>query len=154
MQRNTKIILSVIIGVFLLIMLAIGGVAWYVAQNAEGWLERGKEREAEGRTAGESMNSRGCVDRAVADYRKDRGPISVLSHRLWLKGCLQTAEADHSFCPEITADGAFGQVREILAAQTAFCESRGLGNDQNCQQLAEEAHAFCFNTASFKTSSI
>jgi hypothetical protein len=154
MQRNTKIILSVIIGVFLLIMLAIGGVVWYVAQNAEGWLERGKERETEGRTAGESMNSRGCVDRAVADYRKDRGPISSLSHRLWLKGCLQTAEADHSFCPEITADGAFDQVREILAAQTAFCESRGLGNDQNCQQLAEEAHAFCFNTASFKTSSI
>jgi hypothetical protein len=154
MQRNTKIILSVIIGVFLLIMLAIGSVVWYVARNAEGWLERGKEREAEGRTAGESMNSRGCVDRAVADYSKDRGPISSLSHRLWLKGCLQTAEADHSFCPEITADGAFDQVREILAAQAAFCESRGLGRDQNCQQLAEEAHEFCFNTASFKTSSI
>jgi hypothetical protein len=154
MQRNTKIILSVIIGVFLLIMLAIGGVVWYVAQNAGGWLERGKEREAEGRAAGESLDSRGCVDRAVADYRKDRGPISSLSHRLWLKGCLQTAEADHSFCPEITADGAFDQVREILAAQTAFCESRGLGRDQNCQQLAEEAHEFCFNTASFKTSSI
>lgn len=148
MQRNTKIILSVIVGVFLLIMLGIGGVVWYVAQNAEGWLERGKEREAEGRTAGESMNSRGCVDRAVADYRKDRGPISVLSHRLWLKGCLQTAEEDYSFCPKITAEGTFDQVREVLAAQTAFCETRGLGNDQNCQQLAEQAQEFCFNAGS------
>jgi hypothetical protein len=33
MQRNTKIILSVIVGVFLLIMLAIGGVVW-VGWNA------------------------------------------------------------------------------------------------------------------------
>ena len=147
MQRNTKIILSVIGGVFLLMMLAIGRVVWYVAQNAEGWVERGKEREVEGRTAGESMNSRGCVDRAVADYRKDRGPISVISHRLWLKGCLQTAEHDYSFCPKITSEGAFDQVRELLASQTAFCESRGLGYDQNCQQLAEQAHEFCFNAA-------
>lgn len=146
MQRNTKIILSVIVGVFLLIMLGIGGVVWYVAQNAEGWLERGKEREAEGRTAGESMNSRGCVDRAFADYGKERGPISVLSHRLWLKGCLETAEEDDSFCPRITSEGAFDQVRELLAAQSALCESRGLGRDQNCQQLVEEVHEFCFKT--------
>lgn len=148
MQRNTKIILSVIVGVFLLMMLAIGGVVWYVTQNAEGWLERGKEREAEGRTTGATMNSRGCVDRAFADYRKDRGPISVLSHRLWLKGCLKTAEEDYSFCPKITAEGTFDQVRELLAAQTAFCESRGLGRDQNCQQLVEEVNEFCFKTGS------
>ena len=37
--------------------------------------------------------------------------------------------------------------RELLASQTAFCESRGLGYDQNCQQLAEQAHEFCFNAA-------
>lgn len=148
MQRNTRIILSVIIGVFLLIMLATGGAVWYVAQNAEGWLEHGKEREAEGRAAGESMDSRGCVDRAVADYRKDRGPISALSRRLWLKGCLETAEEDYSFCPKITAEGTFDQVREVLAAQSAFCETRGLGSDQNCQQLVEEVHDFCFKTGS------
>lgn len=41
MQRSTKIILSVIVGVFLLMMLTIGGVVWYVARNADGWVERG-----------------------------------------------------------------------------------------------------------------
>lgn len=144
MQRNTKIILSVIIGVFLLIMLAIGGVAWYVARNAEGWMERGEQLRAEGRDAGQSLDSVGCVERAVADYRKDRGTFSALGRRFWLNGCLETAELNTAICPTINGEGTIDQVREIMGASSAFCEKHGLGADQSCQQLAEEVIDFCF----------
>lgn len=144
MQRNTKIILAVIVGVFLLMMLTLGGVVWYVARNAEGWVDRGEKLMAEGREAGESMDSVGCVDRAVADYRKDRGTFSALGRRFWLNGCLDTAERNIAICPTIEAEGTIDQVREIMGASTAFCEKHGLRADQNCQQLAEEVMDFCF----------
>jgi hypothetical protein len=144
MQRNTKIILSVIVGVFLLTMLTIGGVVWYVARNADGWLERGETLIAEGREAGQSLDSVGCVDRAIADYRKDRGTFSALGRRFWLNGCLETAERNTAICPTINGEGTIDQVREIMGASSAFCEKHGLGADQNCQQFAEEVMDFCF----------
>jgi hypothetical protein len=146
MQRSTKIILGFIGGAVLLGMMAVGIGAWYVARNAEGWVARGEAREAEGRTAGASLDSRGCVTQAAAGYRKERGPISAISHRLWLKGCLKTAAPDTSICPTIRSEGAFDQVREFLAAQKAFCNEHGLGSDQNCQHLADEVIEFCFPT--------
>jgi hypothetical protein len=146
MQRSTKIILGFIVGAVLLGMVALGIGAWYVARNAEGWMERGKERETEGRTAGASLDSRGCVEQAAAGYRKERGPISAVSHRLWLKGCLQTAEPDRSICPTIQSEGTFDQVRELMGAQKAFCNEHNLGSDQNCQHLADEVIEFCFPT--------
>jgi hypothetical protein len=144
MQRSTKIILGIVGGVFLLGILALGIGAWYVARNAESWVAKGEQREAEGRAAGASLDSGACVQQAAAAYRKERGPISALSQRLWLKGCLHTAEPDRSFCPTIRSEGTFDQVREVLAAQKAFCNEHGLGNDQNCQHLVDEVIEFCF----------
>ncbi len=146
MQRSTKIILGFIGGVVLLAVVAIGVGAWYVARNAEGWLEQGQQREEAGRTAGASLDSRGCVTEAVEGYRKKRGPISAVSQRIWLKGCLQTAEPDVSICPVIRSEGAIDQVRELLAAQQAFCREHGLAGDQNCQHLVDEVIEFCFPT--------
>ena len=144
MQRNTKIILSVIVAVFLLMMLAIGGVAWYVARNADGWLERGEALMMEGHEAGKSMDSAGCVDRAVADYRKERGMFTAMGRSFWLNGCLATAQRNMAICPKIEAEGAFDQVREVMRAQSAFCEKHGLGRDENCELLAEQVFDFCF----------
>lgn len=99
---------------------------------------------AEGREAGQSLDSVGCVDRAIADYRKDRGTISALGRRFWLNGCLETAERNTAICPTIEAEGAVGQVREIMGASSAFCGKHGLSADRNCQQFAEEVMDFCF----------
>lgn len=146
MQRNTRIILSVIVGVFLLIMLGIGGVVWYVTQNADGWLERGEALMTEGHEAGQSLDSAGCVDRAIADYRKERGTFTAMGRSFWLNGCLATAKRNMAICPKIEAKGAFDQVRDIMRAQSAFCEKHGLGRDENCDLLAEEVFNFCFNS--------
>lgn len=146
MQRNTKIILSVIVGVFLLTMLTIGGAVWYVARNADGWVERGETLMAEGHEAGQSLDSVGCVDRAVADYRKERGMFTAMGRSFWLNGCLATAQRNMAICPKIEAEGAFDQAREIMRAQSAFCEKHGLGRDENCELLAEQVFDFRFNS--------
>lgn len=151
MQRSTRIVL-IIVGVVALLGLAvIGAVLWFVARNAEGWVDRGRARMEQGREAGATLDSRGCVDHAVAEYRKDTGPISAIAQRVWLSGCLQTAKSERSICPTIESDSTLGAVGELLAARAAFCVRHGFPGDRNCEQLAEGIEAFCFDVETPET---
>lgn len=148
MKRNTKIILSIFTALALLVVVAAGLAVWFVARNADGWLEQGKGRMEAGQAAGAALDSAGCVDRALADYKRDAGPISAVSVRLWLDGCLQTAEVDAGICPEMKADNTLGRMGELIAWRQTFCARHGLATDQNCQQLAAGVEEFCFTSRS------
>lgn len=145
MQRSTKILLLVLGVIVVLGLTAIGVAALFIVRNADGWVDRGRERMVAGREAGATLDSRGCVDRTIAEYRKDRGPISAISQRIWLTGCLETAAPDDSICPQIDAESTLGAVGQLLAARNAFCVRHDLGGDQGCQQLAEGIESFCFD---------
>jgi hypothetical protein len=145
MQRNTKILLLVL---GLIVFLGVGAIlvaALFIVRNADGWVDRGRERMIAGREAGATLDSQGCVDRSIAEYRKSRGPISAISQRIWLTGCLETAEPNGAICPDIDAESTLGAVGQLLAARNAFCVRHGLGGDQGCQQLAEGIESFCFD---------
>jgi len=144
MKRNTKILIIVLSVIVLLGLVTIALIGWYVARNADGWIDRGRARVEEGRKAGASLDSVGCVDRAIGEYRGKVNPISAISQRIWLTGCLQTAEQNVEVCPKIEAESTLGAVAELLAARNAFCAKHGLAADQGCQQLAEAVEQFCF----------
>ncbi len=145
MQRNTKILLLVL---GIIVFLGVGAIlvaALFIVRNADGWVDRGRERMVAGREAGATLDSQGCVDRTIAEYRRNRGPIAAISHRIWLTGCLETAAPNDSICPQINAESTLGAVGQLLAARNAFCVRHGLGGDQGCQQLAEGIESFCFD---------
>jgi hypothetical protein len=145
MQRNTRILLLVLGLIVVLGLTAIGVGALFVVRNADGWVDRGRQRMEDGRSAGAALDSRGCVDRTIGEYRDDRGPITAISQRIWLSGCLQTAEPEYAICPDIKADSTLGAVAGVLAARNAFCARHGLAGDQGCLQLAEAVEGFCFD---------
>jgi hypothetical protein len=145
MQRNTKILLLVLGLIVLLGLIVIAVAVLFVARNADGWVDRGRQRMEDGRSAGATLDSRGCVDRTIGEYRKSRGPITAISQRIWLTGCLQTAEPEYAICPDIKADSTLGAVGELLASRNAFCARQGLAGDQGCLQLAEAIEGFCFD---------
>jgi hypothetical protein len=145
MQRSTKILLLVLGLIVVLGLAAIAIVAVFVVRNADDWADRGRQRMEAGREAGATLDSQGCVDRAVAEYRKSRGPISAISQRIWLTGCLETATPNDAICPKIEAESTLRAVGELLAARNAFCARHGLAADQGCQQLAEGIESFCFD---------
>jgi hypothetical protein len=145
MQRNTKILLLVLGAIVFLGVGAILVAAVFVVRNADGWVDRGRQRMEAGREAGAALDSQGCVDRALGEYRKDRGPLSAIGQRIWLTGCLETATPNDAICPTIDAESTLGAVGQLLAARNAFCVRHGLGGDQGCQQLAEGIESFCFD---------
>lgn len=145
MQRNTKILLLVLGTIVFLGVGAILVAAVFVVRNADGWVDRGHQRMEAGRDAGAALDSQGCVDRALGEYRKDRGPITAIAQRIWLTGCLETATPNAAICPKIDAESTLGAVGQLLAARNAFCVRHGLASDQGCQQLAEGIESFCFD---------
>jgi hypothetical protein len=144
MKRSTKIILSVFAALAVLMAIGMGLAAWFVANNAERWAQSGRDKMDAGRAAGASLDSRGCVDRAMAEYRKDTGPIMALAQRFWLSGCLETAKPEYDICPTIKGESVAGRIGELIASRTAFCARHDLTADQNCQQMAEAVESFCF----------
>lgn len=148
MQRTTKIILIVFAVLAVLVMIGAALAVWFVARNADGWVEQGKGRMEAGQVAGAALDSAGCVAQATADYKRDTGPISAVAVRLWLDGCLKTAEVDAGICPEMKADSTLGRVGELIAWRQAFCTQHGLAADQNCQQIAVGVEEFCFPSGS------
>jgi hypothetical protein len=145
MQRNTKILLLALGAIVFLGVGAILVAAVFVVRNADGWVDRGRQRMEAGREAGAALDSQGCVDRALGEYRKDRGPFSAIGQRIWLTGCLETATPNDAICPTIDAESTLGAVGQLLAARNAFCVRHGLAGDQGCQQLAEGIESFCFD---------
>lgn len=145
MQRNTKILLLVLGAIVFLGVGAILVAAVFVVRNADGWVDRGRQRMEAGRDAGAALDSQSCVDRALGEYRKDRGPITAIAQRIWLTGCLETATPNAAICPKIDAESTLGAVGQLLAARNAFCVHHGLAGDQGCQQLAEGIESFCFD---------
>lgn len=148
MQRSTRIILIVFAVLAVLVIIGAALAVRYVARNADGWMEQGKGQVAAGQAAGAELDSAGCVAQVMADYRRDTGPISAVSVRLWLDGCLKTAEVDAGICPEMKADSTLGRVGELIAWRQAFCTRHGLAADQNCQQIAVGVEEFCFPSGS------
>lgn len=144
MQRTTKIILIVFAVLALLVMIGAALLVWYVARNADGWMDQGKGRVEAGQAAGAELDSAGCVAQVMADYKRDTGPISALSARLWLDGCLETAEVDAGICPELKADSTLARVGELIAWRQALCARHGLSTDQNCPQIAVGIEEFCY----------
>jgi len=144
MQRSTRIILIVFAVLAVLVMIGAASAVWFVARNADGWVEQGKGRMEAGQVAGAALDSAGCVAQAMADYKRDTGPISAVAVRLWLDGCLQTAEVDTGICPELKANTTLRRVGELIAWRQTFCARHGLATDQNCQQLTVGIEEFCF----------
>lgn len=148
MKRSTKIVLSIFGVLAVLTVLGAWLAVSFIADNAERWAGQAKDKMAEGRTAGATLDSGGCVKAAMARYREDTGPISALAERLWLTGCLETATPDTGICPESTAESITGRIGELIAQRAAFCVKHGVPGDQDCQQLAQAVEEFCTNTPS------
>lgn len=144
MQRSTRIILIVFAVLAMLVIIGAALAVRYVARNADGWMEQGKGQVAAGQAAGAELDSAGCVAQVMADYKRDTGPISALSARLWLDGCLQTAELETGICPEMTGDTTLKRVGEVIAWRQTFCNRHGLPTDQGCPQIALGIEEFCY----------
>ena len=134
---------ALIIAGVLIILLVIGvigaGVYWW-SNNKDALMAKAKALVEEGQDAGRQTDNQGCVDQAVARYKRDPGFTNGISSGIFMESCLRVSRPTAGFC-----DGVPRETEFIKSAnwQQAECERVGLSSDQYCRQLFQGVERFC-----------
>lgn len=103
-------------------------------------MAKAKALVEEGQDAGRQTDNQGCVDQALARYKKAPGFTNGISSGIFMESCLRVSRATPGFC-----DGVPRETEFIKSAnwQQAECERVGLSSDQYCRQLFQGVERFC-----------
>lgn len=134
---------ALIIAGVLIVLLVIGvigaGVYWW-SNNKDALMAKAKALVEDGQDAGRQTDNQGCVDQAVARYKRDPGFTNGISSGIFMESCLRVSRPTAGFC-----DGVPRETEFIKSAnwQQAECERVGLSSDQYCRQLFQGVERFC-----------
>jgi hypothetical protein len=139
MSTAIKIVLAIVSAGILAVATIVGiGVYWW-SRHGQDYISSVQESANDGMQAGRTMDSQQCVAEAVKRHRRDPGFGSAVKTRLFLTGCLKTAEPVDGFCDEVPRTTEF---RESIGWQLAQCHGHEL-NDTYCGQLFSEVQKYC-----------
>ncbi|MFN2578255.1 MAG: hypothetical protein ABR607_11250 [Pyrinomonadaceae bacterium] len=135
-----KVLLIVLIVIVLLVIGVVGAGVFYVMKNKDAWMARAKEVATEGKNFGRGTDNQGCVDEAIARYKKDPGLTSVVSNSVFVRPCLEASRPTSGFCDDVPKQTEFVKTAHWRLDQ---CRRVGLGSDSNCQNLFTPVQQFC-----------
>ena len=131
-----KALLIVAIVIVLLVLGCIG-VGIYFWEKNKGALFASAE---EGKTFGKTTDNKGCVDEAIARYKKDPGLGTLMTDSIFETSCLQTSRATPGFCEAVPKQLEISKSAEWRIEQ---CRAINLEKDSYCQQLFAPVQQFC-----------
>lgn len=138
MSKTSAIILSVIGGLFLLGIIAVGGFFYWVYQNSA--RQSAIRRINEFEEFGAKTDNQGCLEEALARYKRDRSFSDPLAPESFVTYCLKASRPSPGFCdgvpPDETSEGYNWDVKR--------CNDAGF----NCYpELFHAVRKFCHNSA-------
>jgi|SRR5882724_7557473 len=135
-----KALIIVGIVVVLLVVLVIAGGIYWVSQNKDALIARGKAQIEEGRNAGLATDNQGCVDQSISRYKAEPGFTGTIAATVFMQTCLQVSKPTPRFCDEVPTETEFLKSGQWRLEQ---CKRVGLSSDQYCQQLFAPVQRFC-----------
>ena len=140
MPRWAKALIIAGVLIVLLVIGVIGAGLYWWSNNKDALMAKAKALVEEGQDAGRQTDNQGCVDQALARYKKAPGFTNGISSGIFMESCLRVSRATPGFC-----DGVPRETEFIKSAnwQQAECERVGLSSDQYCRQLFQGVERFC-----------
>ena len=140
MPRWAKALIIAGVLIVLLVIGVIGAGLYWWSNNKDALMAKAKAVVEEGQDAGRQTDNQGCVDQAVARYKRDPGFTNGINSGIFMESCLRVSRATPGFC-----DGVPRETEFIKSAnwQQAECERVGLSSDQYCRQLFQGVERFC-----------
>jgi hypothetical protein len=140
MSKTLTIVLSIIGGLFLLVIIAVGGVVYWVYQNKDEWVRSAEQLMDEGKKFGVNTNNEGCLNEALARHKRDKSLRGNISTPAFLTVCLQVSKPSPGFC-----DGVPQQNERMKSASWSLkkCSDAGLQSDQGCQAIFGIVQSHC-----------
>jgi hypothetical protein len=140
MSKPLTIVLSIIGGLFLLGIIAVGGAFYWVYQNKGKWIESAERLVEEGKKFGVNNNNEGCLKEALARHKRDKSTMGQIATQTFLNVCLEASKPSPGFC-----DGVPQQNEILKSASWALkkCSDAGLQNDPGCKTIFGAVQSHC-----------
>lgn len=133
---------------FLALVVAVVGAGWYFYSHRLEYLQKGAAITTEGQTFGRTARESQCVDRALADYQRQRNIVNGLRSALWIDGCLETSTVEASFCEGVPNPADTGAIEQWQKAQ---CIKANIEPDTGCRSVLTSVARYCEKPAERKT---
>src|SRR5262245_51130372 len=140
MSRAWIIVLSIIGGLFLLMIIAVGGLVYWVSQNKDRWIQSAERVGKEAKEFGAKTNNEGCLKEALSRHKRDESITGRLSTNIFLGICLQESSPSPGFCDGVPPNG---EIMKSANWTLKKCSDAGLQNDQGCQQMFGAVQGYC-----------
>lgn len=131
-----------------LVAAAVGGVVYWVANNAERLAAEGNEVKAAGRAYAEEHDQAGCFDEGFRRRMACSGDIDITCNakaNIFFEECAKNAPRADGFCDDVPGPGA--SPLTIAGFATARCADRSGRAANVCSNLATELIAVCAGSA-------
>lgn len=141
MTRGTRIALALGLGVVLLGLALIGGVAAWLYGNSDRLAEEGKAAMHDGAHFGGGKEAPACVDEALRRLKEqDLGIIGEATNKVFLEACLDVTKRPAGFCDGVPPRDEILKSASWLLSR---CEAAGRANDQPCTRLLGAVQESC-----------
>jgi hypothetical protein len=140
MSKPLTIVLSIIGGLFLLGVIAVGGVVYWVYQNKDKWVQSAEQLVEEGKKFGVNTNNEGCLKEALERHKRDKSFTGQISTQGFLTVCLQASAPSPGFCDDVPPQN---EIRKSAGWMLKKCADAGMQNDQGCQRIFGVVQSHC-----------
>lgn len=142
MTKGWKIGLSVLAGVFLLLVLAGGGCLYVLSRYGREIGEGAKRSETEGKDFGKNTDEAGCLKEALARNKKNSSITNIVSINVFLGKCLESSEPTPAFCENTPSRDDNEATKAWTARKCAEAGQSGL----TCEAIFQVVRAHCEGT--------
>ena len=140
MSKVWVIVLSIIGGLFLLAIIAIGGIVYWVSQNKDRLVHSFEQLGKEAKEFGAKTNNEGCLKEALSRHKRDKSITGRISTSAFLTVCLKESAPSPGFCDGAPANG---EIMKSANWRLKKCAEAGLQDDQGCQQIFSAVQTHC-----------
>lgn len=139
MTRGWKIGLSILAGLFLLLILLGGGCLYVLSRYGREFGEEAKRSQTEGESFGQNSDDAGCLKEALARNKKDGSITKIVSINVFFGKCLEKSTPTQAFCENVPARSDKDQAKAWAKKKCAEAQQSGL----TCEAIFQVVQAHC-----------
>jgi hypothetical protein len=140
MSKTWAIVLSIIGGLFILGIIAVGGAVYWFYQNKGRLVQSAEQLVGEAKKFGVNTNNEGCLKEALARHKRDKSFTGQISTQGFLTVCLQASKPSPGFCDGVPPKN---EILKSASWTLKKCADAGLQNDQGCQRIFSAVQTHC-----------
>ena len=141
MTRGWKIGLSIFIGLFLALMLAVGAGIYFLSKYGREMGEGVKRSQSEGENFGRGTDDAGCLQEALARNKKNNSITKIVSSNVFLATCLKESKPSQGFCEGVPLRSHKQESKRWAEQKCREAGQSGI----TCEAMFQVVQSYCEN---------